>query len=260
MMLGREKMKPWFTHFSRPTPEAKARLLCLPYAGGGSAIFRPWLGKIDDIELYCALMPGREQRLFEPPLQSIEVLLESLVPAVAALADRPYFVFGHSLGGLIAFELTRTLRSHGLRLPHRLFVSAFRSPDRRSLRPEMHALPNEQFVDALRGYGGTPEELLMHQETMEILIPALRADFCMHETYRHLPDAPLPVPITALVGRSDWTAPVSEMIGWEKHTAAGFSIHEFDGAHFFIHDARKAVLDLLAENIRHDLNGPLIYG
>lgn len=253
-------MKPWFTHFAHPIPNAKARLLCFPSSGGGSTLYRPWLGALDDVELHSALLPGRERRLLEPPKQNMDELIEALVPAVTALADRPYFLFGHSMGALIAFELTRALHKRGLSLPHRLFVSAFRSPDRPNPKRELHALPDDQFIDALRDYGGTPEAVLKHRETMDVLMPMLRADFRLHETYRHVPGMPLPVPITALAGRSDLAVPASEMAGWDKHTAAGFDMHHFDGAHFFIHDAHKAVLDLLSDSIYCDLEGAFAYG
>ncbi len=252
-------MTPWFTHLSRPIPNAKARLLCFPSSGGGSALYRPWLDGLGGIELYSALLPGRERRLLEPPEHNLDALVEALALAVAAMMDRPYFLFGHSMGALIAFELTRTLRKHGLNLPHRLFVSAFRAPDHPNPKRELHALPDDQFIDALREYGGTPEAVLRHRETMDVLMPMLRADFHLHENYRHVPDMPLPVPITALAGRSDLAVPASEMVGWEKHTAVGFNMHQFDGAHFFIHDAQKAVLNLLADSIHGDLDGALAY-
>lgn len=246
-------MNPWFTHFSRPAPQAGARLLCLPSSGGGSTLYRPWLGGLEDVELHAALLPGRERRMLEPPLTTMEAMVDGLVPAVAALADRPYFLFGHSMGALIAFELTRALVARGIAAPRRLFVSAFRAPDLPNPKRDLHGLPDDEFIDALREYGGTPDAVLRHRETMEVLLPMLRADFRMHETYRYHVARALPVPITALAGRADHAVPASQMAGWAKETDAGFALHQFDGAHFFIHDSRDAVLKKLGEAIHEEL-------
>ncbi|WP_338770047.1 alpha/beta fold hydrolase [Massilia sp. METH4] len=246
-------MNPWFTHFSRPNPGAGARLLCLPSSGGGSTLYRPWLGGLDDIELHAALLPGRERRMLEAPVTTMDAMVDGLVPAVAALADRPYFLFGHSMGALVAFELTRTLLARGVTPPQRLFVSAFRAPDLPNPKRDLHALPDHEFIEALREYGGTPDAVLRHRETMEVLLPMLRADFRLHETYRYHAAPALPVPITALAGRADDAVPASQMAGWAKQTEAGFTLHQFDGAHFFIHDSRDAVLNTLAEVINEEL-------
>ena len=250
-------MNPWFTHFSRPVPQAGARLLCLPSSGGGSTLYRPWLGGLDDIEpaveLHAALLPGRERRMLEPPVQTMAAMVDGLVPAVAALADKPYFLFGHSMGALIAFELTRALVARGIRPPRRLFVSAFRAPDLPNPKRDLHALPDDEFIDALREYGGTPDAVLRHRETMDVLLPMLRADFRMHETYLYHAARPLEVPITALAGRADAAVPASQMTGWAKQTSAGFALRHFDGAHFFIHDDRDAVLKTLGEAIHEEL-------
>jgi surfactin synthase thioesterase subunit len=88
---------------------------------------------------------------------------------------------------------------------------------------------------------------------MDVLLPMQRADFRMHETYRYYAGRPLPVPITALAGRADDAVPASQMTGWAKHTDAGFTMHHFDGAHFFIHDDRDAVLKTLGEAINDEL-------
>ncbi|WBS03483.1 alpha/beta fold hydrolase [Pseudoduganella sp. SL102] len=211
-------MHPWFTHFSRPAPHAGARLLCLPSSGGGSTLYRPWLGGLEDVELQAALLPGRERRMLEAPVQTMAAMVDGLVPAVTALADRPYFLFGHSMGALIAFELTRALVARAVPLPRRLFVSAFRAPDMPNPKRDLHALPDDEFIDALRDYGGTPEAVLRHRETMDAMLPMLRADFRMHETYRYHAARPLPVPITALAGRADDAVPASQMAGWAKQT------------------------------------------
>lgn len=246
-------MSQWFTTFSVQRPQAPVQLLCLPSSGGGASLYRPWLDRMNCAELHAATLPGRERRLAEPPCDDMAQLIHALVPHVARLAGRPYALFGHSMGALVAFELTRALAAGKHPLPVRLFVSAYRSPERPRRQRDLHRLPAGEFVDALRAYGGTPEAVLQHQETMDLLLPMIRADFRLHETHRFQPEPRIDVPITALGGRSDVIVPLQDMDGWHAHTRAGFELHGFQGAHFFIHDSRAAVIAQIEKDLVHDL-------
>lgn len=246
-------MTAWFTTFGVAKPHAASRLLCLPSSGSGSTQFRPWLEHLPDIEMHVALLPGRERRLMDPPIDNLAELIDKLLPQVTRLIDRPYFLLGHSMGALIAFELTRALAARDLPMPRRLFVSGYRSPERPRRRPDLHQLPDDQFIDALRGYGGTPEAILAHRETMELLLPMIRADFKLHETHRFQPGAALSVPISALAGENDCIVPPDEMVDWKNHSARHFEMHRFPGGHFFIHDALERVVATLKRRVHDDL-------
>jgi len=246
-------MSQWFTTFSMRRPEAPIQLLCLPSSGGGASLYRPWLDRLTYAELHAAMLPGRERRLAEPPMDSMAQLIRALVPEVAKLAGRPYALFGHSMGALVAFELTRALAAHNHPLPVRLFVSAYRSPERPRRMRNLHHLPHDEFVDALRMYGGTPEAVLQHQETMELLLPMIRADFKLHEAHQFQTEPPVDVPITAFCGRSDHIVPPQELEGWNAHTRSDFALHSYPGAHFFIHDSRDAVIAQIEKDLKHDL-------
>ncbi len=167
------------------------------------------------------------------------------MPALQPALDRPFAFFGHSMGGLVAFEVARRLREQG-QSPVHLFVSASRAPQLvREDRP-IHVLPDHEFMDELRRLNGTPEEVLEHGELMGLLLPMIRADFTALETYRHVPGPPLDCPITALGGADDPSVGRTELQAWQRQTRAAFTLHLFPGDHFYLNSAEPAVLALVA--------------
>lgn len=249
-------MSTWFTSFGITRPQAPARLLCLPGSGSGAAQFRPWCAPLAHVELHAAILPGRERRLQEAPIGNLAELLDRLLPAVAALADRPYFLLGHSMGALIAFELAHALAQRGLPLPRRLFVCGYRSPELPRRNRELHQLSDDDFIEALRGYGGTPEAVLSDRATMDLLLPMIRADFRLHETHQVRHGQPLPVPISAFAGDSDHLVAAADMAGWRNHSSRHFEMQHFPGGHFFVHEALEQVATALNRRIQDDLAGP----
>ncbi len=234
----------WFVRYQRRPAEAPLRLFTFPYAGGGAAIYRTWGDRLRGVDVYSVLLPGRERRLREPPIGDLPLLLEALLPAFKALADRPFILFGHSMGALIAYELANRLREWALD-PEHLIVSACRAPERPRREQALHALPDRQLVTALRDYGGTPPVVLDHQEIVEMLLPMIRADFRLHETYRFVPCTPLNCPVTAIAGQYDRLVVEEEKVGWGNHTFGVFALNVISGNHFFITDCADTVLGLV---------------
>ncbi len=235
----------------------RLRLFCFPYAGGGSTVYRGWnAGLPTDVELYSVLLPGRESRLAEPPCQYLDVVVHALTDELEPLLDRPTAFFGHSLGALLAFEVARELRRRGAPEPRHLFASAFRAPFRPPGGPFVHSLDEAELVEELRSYGGIPPEVLANTELMALVLPALRADFALHETYVYEEEDPLGCPLTALAGRQDDKVPPDMVEGWERVTSARYRLELFDGDHFFLHARRDEVLRLIAAELRASgLNG-----
>ena len=127
-MSHRMMQNRWVCAFA-PQPTARLRLLCFPYAGGGTSIYRSWSAQLPPhIELCAVRLPGREGRFAEPPLRRMDRLLALLVNGVLPYLDRTVAFFGHSLGALVAFELARALRREGLPTPAHVFVSGRRAP------------------------------------------------------------------------------------------------------------------------------------
>jgi len=219
--------------------EPTTRLFCLPHAGAGASTYRPWAALIPDgLALTPLQPPGREERLSEPPFTSIREIARSLLSTVMRLADRPFFLFGHSMGALIAFELAHELRRLGLPEPSGLFLSGRRPPHRPVGRDPLYDLPDDVFVERLRKLGGTPPEVFEYAELLELLLPTLRADFEACDTYRPLARSPLDLPIHVFGGRDDADVPPDELIEWNLHTTGTVSVTVFPGGHFYVMERR----------------------
>jgi medium-chain acyl-[acyl-carrier-protein] hydrolase len=221
--------------FRKPDPKARLRLFCFPYAGAGALIFRKWSDALPrDIEVCPIQLPGRGTRLTEPPFTKLPCLIEALVRALDPLLDKPFAFFGHSLGALIGFELARQIRrQYGLH-PVRLVASAGRAPQIPHRASPIHTLPDKEFLAELRRLNGTPRELLDHEELMEVMLPILRADFALYETYLYSTEPPLNCPISAFGGLQDRRVNESDLEAWRSQTSASFSLRMFPGDHFFL--------------------------
>jgi len=225
---------PWIS-YHKPGPKTRLRLFCFPYAGAGALIFRTWSDSLPaDVEVCPVQLPGRGTRMTERPFTQLSLLVEALAQALAPLLDGPFAFFGHSLGALISFELARRIRrQYGLH-PARLFVSAARAPQIPHRGPSIHTLPDKEFFMELRRLNGTPSELLGHEELMEIMLPILRADFALYETYLYSIEPPLNCPISAFGGLQDSKVSESDLGAWRAQTSVSFSLQMFPGDHFFL--------------------------
>jgi medium-chain acyl-[acyl-carrier-protein] hydrolase len=170
----------------------------------------------------------------ERPFTQLLPLVEALAQALVPLLDKPFAFFGHSLGALVAFELARRIRrEYGLH-PARLFFSASRAPQIPHRSSPIHTLPEKEFLAELRRLNGMPCELLEHKELMEIMLPILRADFAVYETYVYTSEPPLNCPISAFGGLQDHTVKDNDLEAWRAETNASFSLRMFPGNHFFL--------------------------
>src|SRR5690606_38041922 len=201
------------------------------------------------IEVCSIELPGRDTRIAHPPLTSLPALVQEVRSTFDTLLDAPFTLFGHSMGALLAFELTRSLRRDGLPLPAALFVSGHRAPHLPDPRRPLHPLPDGDFVAELRRLQGTPPEVLEDRELLELFLPLLRADFTVAETYQYTPEPPLPVPILAWGGREDPEVSQPELAAWREHTSRTFRLRMLPGSHFFVHSAADAVLESLGEEL-----------
>jgi medium-chain acyl-[acyl-carrier-protein] hydrolase len=196
-------------------------------------------------------LPGRENRIAEPPFGEAEPLVRALADVLAAEGDsRPFALFGHSNGALISFELARELRRRGAAGPVHLFAAGRRAPDLPSGLPPIHHLPDEGFLAEIRQLGGLPPTLLEHPELLELLLPALRADVGIHERYRFEEMEPLDVPITTYAGREDPKVLPEQVAAWGRHTRSELRERAFAGGHFFLHEDRAAFLRVLSADLR----------
>lgn len=217
---------------------AQRRLFVFPHAGAGASAYRLAAYLPDTVEVCTVQLPGRESRFAEPALTSLDDAVAALAPLIADHTDLPYAFFGHSMGSLIAFETARRLRALGTRLPDRLFLSGMRAPGLpdRDLR---HTLPDDKLL-ATTEFGGVDAEL------QELLLPLLRADLTLCETYTHRAEAPLPCPLTVLAGSDDESVDGTELAGWREHTSADFELHLFPGApHLYVRGAERQLAETI---------------
>lgn len=185
-----------------------------------------------EVDLVAAELPGRGTRFGEPCIGDLTVLVKAMADNFHTIADLPLVFFGHSLGALVCFELTRELRRRGLSQP-KMLIAAGKNPPHFPPDERLHDLPDGPLIDALQNYEGTPESALKNQELMQIVLPILRADFALNETRQHRSEAPFDFPVTALGGDSDGGVKEQNLMLWGEHTCAEFQHVMFSGGHFF---------------------------
>lgn len=238
-------------------PAAAVRLFCLPYAGGGASAFRAWGRELPArIEVGAVQFPGRETRLREAPFHSMPALIRALADTLEGAAVRPYALFGHSMGALVAFELAREMRRRGVPGPVLLAASAHRAPDLPSPSPPLRHLPDDDLVAEMGRIQGTADALLQDPDVRACMLPLIRADFAVCETYVYEPDAPLECPVLALGGAGDPHVSRHELEGWREHTRAEFTLRLLHGGHFYLHTARSALLRHLVDELDRRLRQP----
>lgn len=243
---------PWFA-FSKPRPLARLRLFCFPYAGGGASIYRTWGSDLPmEIEVVPVQLPGRERRMRERAFTQMNPLVLELTEVVKASVDsRPFAFFGHSMGAAIAYEVTQRLRQLGSALPSRLLVSGRSAPQLEGDGKHYYDLPDDEFRERLREIEGTPEEVLDNRELMELMMPLLRADFELIDTYPPTLHDPFDLPVTAYGGLGDDEVPEDDVEAWSAITKGPFKKRMFAGGHFFLNEqgTRNALLGAVADDL-----------
>lgn len=244
----------WITR-PRPQPQARLRLFCIAHAGGGASAFRGWPEALPaEVEVCPVQLPGRENRVAEPAFDRMPPVVEALADVFEDFRSLPFAFFGHSNGALISFELSRELRRRGRTGPVHLFASGRRAPDLPSDRPVTYNLPDDAFMAELQTLGGLPQVLLEHRELLELLLPTLRADITMHETYEFREQPPLECPITAYGGLTDPRVSREQLQAWGRHTSGPFVMRMFSGGHFYLQDDRATFLRTLTGDLHAALS------
>jgi medium-chain acyl-[acyl-carrier-protein] hydrolase len=236
---------PWTMAF-KPNPQARMRLFCIPYAGAGASAYRDWHASIrDDVEVVGIQMPGRENRFSEPHPGSIDDIVGQLGEVIAQHADKPFVLFGHSLGALVAYELTRAFQQLRGPAPRHLIVSGTRAPRCPRRDEPIHQLDDDTFLERIKSFNGTPPSLLQDMELMKLFTPLLRADFRAAESYRYVDRGPVVCPVTVLGGDGDDGVPLDDLRAWSSMCRSSCDMHVFRGDHFFIHEHKAAVIEIV---------------
>lgn len=242
---------PWLLRPQGASP-SDARLFCFPFAGGGAAVYVQWArALLAGIELCAVQLPGRESRLAEPPRTRFFPLIAELAEALAPWLVPPFAFFGHSMGALLAFELTRELRRRGWAMPARLLLSGRHAPTQVDPGPPIHQLDDAGFVARLtERYGGIPDAVLRDPEFLRLFLPAMRADFELLASHVYRPEQPLDCPLSVYCGREDPQVRLEAIQDWRWQTSGGFETRWFEGGHFYFQTDREPLWQALAADLR----------
>lgn len=246
-MTGLPGDNPWFRNY-RPAPEAPLRLICLPHAGGSATFYYPVAQALSPrIEVLAVQYPGRQDRREEPAATDLTTLADEITEALRPFTDRPYALFGHSMGATVGFETARRLEAagHG---PAELFVSGRRAP-RLDRAGDLHPRTDAQVVAEIRALNGTGDELLDDEEVLHMILPALRADYAAVRRYRYSDGPALECPVTAFTGDADPKASPGDVAAWAGHTRSGFEMKVLPGGHFFLVDQQSEVLTTVEQHL-----------
>jgi surfactin synthase thioesterase subunit len=217
------------------------RLFVLHHAGGSHLLYRDWPAALPDTwDVRLLDAPGHGHLLDQPLIPDAGLLADFLLDRIEPELTCPYALFGHSMGALVTYEMTRRLVERGLPLPVWVGVSSRVSPQLAQARSWYHELTDAELRIRLRELGGTPAGILDDPELWDVYGPVIRGDLRLVENWRPDPDAPpLPVALSAYAGGADQSASPQRMAGWAEHSEHYLGLRVFDGGHFyFVGDPR----------------------
>jgi medium-chain acyl-[acyl-carrier-protein] hydrolase len=241
---------------------ARVRLFALPYAGGDTAIFAPWIDLLPwEIELCPVQLPGRGRRALEPAYAEIGPLVRALADALLPALGPRFAVFGHSMGALVGFELARELRRRGQPAPCHLLVAGRGAPQLPPRYGPLSHLPDGELLARLHeryGYAApAPADADAGDlgELLDLMRPTVRADLRVSEGYVHADEPPLDCPITAFGGLADPTVTREELDAWRHQTRGPFRTRMLPGGHFFLESEAEArfLVRFLVDSVRSAL-------
>jgi medium-chain acyl-[acyl-carrier-protein] hydrolase len=237
----------------RPNPAARIRLFCLHPAGKGASFFIPWSALFpSEIEICAIQLPGREDRQNILPYRRMQPLIDDLQEALFPVLDRSFAIFGASLGALIGFELSRSLRrSYGVQ-PVQFFAASSWPPLGPWRLPPISSLPDDLFLQELQHrYGGIAGAIARDKEIQALFLPVLRADFEILETYACPPGDLLDCPTAFLYGLDDRAVLKEDQVGWERVCRLAIQASAFQGGHFFFYDRPAETVEWVSNTLAH---------
>lgn len=240
---------PYLTVY-RPSPDASVRLVCLPHAGGAASFYVPVAQALAPrVEVVSVQYPGRHERYADPLVPDLGTLADRIAESLLNCTDRPYALFGHSMGSLVGFEVARRMEAAG-RGPLELFASGSRAPSVERRGRTWHDIPDDVFVARVQSMGGAGSQLLDDPDIRQMLLPALRNDYRAVERYAYRPQPPLACPVTAFTGADDPRVTVADVRTWAHHTTGPFDVEVHPGGHFFLADRWTEILDTVIRHLK----------
>ena len=241
----------WIRNF-HPTPTARMRLVCFPHAGGSASYFFPLSRALaPEFDVYAVQYPGRQDRRSEPFVDNIDDMADEVFAALEPLTEAPMALFGHSMGAVLAFEVSRRLESLAGRRPALVFVSGSRAPSRYGDdEPDKGPGGDKVLVDEMRELGGTDPRLLNDPEMLAAILPAFRNDYRALQEYRRETDAGINAPIIVMTATDDPKTSLADARAWHEHTTGGGDVHTFSGGHFYLEKQPQKVIEVITQKLR----------
>ncbi|MEJ6981959.1 thioesterase domain-containing protein [Pedobacter sp. P351] len=226
-------------------------IICLPFAGGSKYSYRAYTEKkIPLLEFEALEFPGRGSRIKEPLISNIEDLVDDLYAQCSAMLDKnDYAFYGHSMGGLLAYLLTKKVLENNHKAPLHLFITGTTGPSAPGrLQKKRSLMGTEEFIAEIKSFGGMPDEILENDELLYFFEPILRADFKASENYIHVPGTPLDIPITVITGDGE-DMEKADIDTWQKETSEPVDFKVMPGNHFFIYRNVDNILRIIAKKL-----------
>ena len=246
--------KPWILG-SRTNLNARLRLFCFPSAGGGATAYYSWVSALaPEIEVCPVQLPGRENRLGERPFLDFSQLMQALSTALLPYLTRPFAFYGHSMGALISYGLARQLRQYHALMPEHLFISSYRAPQIPNSET-LHLLTDAELASKVLEMDGTDPALMKNSELRQLLLPIMRADFSVCESYVHTAGESLACPITAFGGLQDSRVSQAALEAWREQTRGMFTLHMMHGGHFFLRGMQQPLLQMISQELGRQQSG-----
>lgn len=239
----------WLRRF-QPASRAATQLVCFPHAGGAASFYLPVAAAhAPHLDVIAVQYPGRQDRRNEPFIEDIHLLADHITAALLPETTRPMAFFGHSMGSVLAYEVALRLeRDHGAS-PVRLFLSGRRAPSLRR-QEAVHKTDNAGLIAELHSLSGTNTALLEDEEVLEMILPAVRADYHAIETYPGRPEGvTVSCPITVLVADDDPHVAPDEARLWAEHTSGAMDLRLFTGGHFYLQKQHAQVNAIIAREL-----------
>ncbi len=225
-------------------------LFCLPFAGGSKYSYHSYKELAPPLlNLIPLELPGRGMRIRQALLTDIHLMVDDLFAQMQPHLNKPYAIYGHSMGTFLGYLLTkRIVEANVYNKPLHLFFTGCRAPSVASRESKRHVMPKAQFIEKLKEYGGSPDEILNDKDLTDFFEPIIRADFRGIENYTYQETEPFDIPITVMIGLDE---PVTheDASAWQKETSLPVEVHQFPGKHFFIFQNQAKIINIIANNI-----------
>lgn len=246
---------PWIVQFDQKE-NAKINLICFHYAGGSASFFAKWNEFVGpNIQLIAVQLPGRRARLHEKPLRRISEIVSAFDQAVKPFLNKPFAVIGYSLGSVLAFEWIRLLQDRQGLAPIFFFPMACSAPQISLGYPKIHQMVDKEFLEMMgQLFGAIPNSVLSDPDMIAAMLPGMKADIEVLETYRFQENRKLNVPILAIGGDMDPATTSAGLAAWQEHTEVRFEMREYQGDHFFVNGHEKEIVSFITSFLSNPLS------